>query len=84
MTLPIIHLNGTSRDELIHLRCEVYSALSTVEEALRQMNPNSRDYYPEPGLMEKAIEHHRRRQKIVADLRDEIEKEIGLIEQLGQ
>jgi len=72
---PIVHLNGTSKDALLEQREDVYQALRTVECALCQMAPNGRDYYPEPGRMEKAQAQHKRRMGMVGMLLEEIEAE---------
>lgn len=77
---PIVHLNGTSKDELLALRENVYSALDSTLAALRQMGPNGRDYYPEPGRMQRAEDQHRRRCQLLTDLMEEIEQECGMIE----
>lgn len=81
--LPIIHLNGTSRDALLDQLCEVYSALNDAMDKLRQASPNGRDYYPVPGLMDKAIEQHRRRQRVLSDLQAEIQEQVRQMEGIG-
>lgn len=84
LVLPIIHPNGTSKDELLKLRGVVYHRLQDVTKALCAMGPNGRDYYPEPGRMDKAVEQHRRRMKILGDLIDEIGEEINAVDRLGE
>ena len=79
--LPIVHLNGTSKGALIESRSNVYDALRQVLDVMREMAPNGRDYYPQPGLMEKALEQHHRRGKVIADLMTELEQEIAGIEE---
>lgn len=77
---PIVHLNGSSKTMLIE---ELSGAFDAVRDALYAMGkaaPNPRDYYPEPGRMEKALEQHSRRMKTLSDLMDELETEIGMIE----
>jgi hypothetical protein len=81
LSVPIVHLNGTSREQLIECRMKLYQTLQVAYDDLRQMTPNGRDYYPAgPEAMEAAIAQHRRRQQVIADLMDEIEQEIGAIE----
>ena len=80
VVVPIVHMNGTSRAELLKLRKAAYLALREAEKALMQMSPNGRDYYPEPGLMEKALTQHDRRLKTVAGLMDELVIEADRIE----
>lgn len=77
---PIVHLNGTSKESLLEARQEVYDALNEAYRALREIAPNGRDYYVKPGLMEKAVEQHRRRQQVLDDLMKEIEAEMEAID----
>jgi hypothetical protein len=76
---PIVHLNGTSLESLLEQREHVYCKLGDVFEALKQMAPNGRDYYAEPGRLDKAEEQHRRRMLAVQVLQDEIEAEMTAI-----
>jgi hypothetical protein len=73
--LPIIHSNGTSKEELVELRCECGRVLSHAMEALGAMAPNGRDYYPKPGLIEKALDQHWKRMKMLKDLHRDISDE---------
>ncbi len=45
--LPTVHLNGTSSQTLIDGYCRARSAISDAMEALREIEFNSRDYYPQ-------------------------------------
>lgn len=83
VVIPCVHMNGTSADELIRLRCDVIEKLHEAYEALKQMGPNGRDYYPEPGKMDRAIEQHRRRQLAVDALIAELNQEAESIQELG-
>lgn len=76
LVLPIVHLNGTSRGSLISDRRDVVEALDTARQALANAAPNARDYYPEPGRFEKAVEQHARRMKNLWDLEAEIQAEV--------
>jgi hypothetical protein len=78
--LPIVHLNGTSQESLIEQRAAFYRALGAAERALQDMAPDGRDYYPEPGRMEKARAQHARRLAVLGALRTEIEAEIASLE----
>lgn len=73
---PIVHLNGTSREELIELRTEFVHALREAMLKLEAMSPNGRDYYLEPGRFDKARTQHVRRQKMLGDLKAEIAAEV--------
>lgn len=44
---PTIHLNGTSKDELLNQLEAVVSALEAALAALNAAAPNGRDYYPQ-------------------------------------
>ena len=76
---PIDHMNGTSAESLLEQREHVYCKLGEVFDALKQMAPNGRDYYPEPGRLEKAEAQHRRRMLVIQQLHDEIEMEMSAI-----
>ena len=73
---PIVHLNGTGKGDLEQVRLDVYDALGAALDALRQMAPNGRDYYPEPGRMDRAVEQHERRMRMISGLQDEIVAEL--------
>jgi hypothetical protein len=84
MILPIIHLNGTSKESLLEMRERLYAALGDAEKALCAMVPNGRDFYPSPGLMDQAVSQHQRRLKMLGSLIAEIEQETIAIERLGR
>jgi len=75
LVLPIIHLNGTSREELLEQLEVAHSALLNALLAIKRSAPNGRDYYPVPGLLDRAIEQHGRRMRILTDLMRELEEE---------
>lgn len=74
--LPIIHLNGTARSTLITDRHNAHRDLERARMALAICAPNGRDYYLEPGLLEKAQEQHNRRLAVLDGLIDEVWCEI--------
>jgi hypothetical protein len=45
MSLPTVHSNGTSREELVSLRLDVVRAIREAVVALRKAAPHGRDYY---------------------------------------
>ena len=72
-TLPIVHSNGTSREELVDQLREVTRHLRRAQDALALATPNGRDYYPGgPELFQAARGEHRERALKLADLKDEI------------
>lgn len=44
---PTIHMNGTSKDELLNQLVAVVSALDAALAAINAAAPNGRDYYPQ-------------------------------------
>lgn len=52
---PLVHLNGTSKQELIEQRANAIDALTEAGRQLAFAGPNGRDYYPEPGLMQEQV-----------------------------
>lgn len=66
MMIPTVHLNGTSKQELMQQIRDAYDALFVALEKMRQMTPHGRDYYvqgPEAG--QKAREEHEVRIKML-------------------
>ena len=59
---PHVHLNGTSKWELIDHQIAVMDAADALLTALRAANPNGRDYYPlgDEALVRAAAEHKAR------------------------
>jgi hypothetical protein len=78
--LPIVHLNGTSREALIEQRLEVVHKLREVLDAMYEAAPHIRDYYVgEPGLWGKALAQHQHRLALILGLRLELEEEIDVL-----
>lgn len=73
MTLPTIHLNGTSRAALVDAH---YAALVGVQhaiEALADAAPNARDYYVQgPDAYPAARREHEARMHKLADVAHEL------------
>ena len=49
VSLPTVHLNGTSRDTLLEGYIAALDALRLAREALQAAAPNARDYYVQAG-----------------------------------
>lgn len=47
MKVPTVHMNGTSRDELVEQLCKVSRQFNNLMAALLDAAPNGRDYYPQ-------------------------------------
>lgn len=73
-TMPTIHLNGTSREELNKGYMAAYYALKAAIDALAETGPNGRDYYPQGDrAIGEAIDQHRARMMRLAGVMEEIE-----------
>ena len=83
MVLPVVHINGTSREELIRLRCDAADKVRQALEALADMAPNGRDYYLVDGSLRQAQDQHDRRASALRGVLDEIEKEYLLLDEGG-
>lgn len=83
LILPIVHLNGTSKNDLIEQHCEAGRALRDAMKALENMAPNARDYYPIPGRFEQARAQFERRYQAVRAIYDEIQAETIAIDEIG-
>lgn len=56
--LPVLHMNGSGKDRLVNEVGNAHAALTGARDTMRGMGPNERDYYPVPGLFEKARAQH--------------------------
>jgi hypothetical protein len=59
ITLPTIHNNGTSADDLLEGNLAARTAIESALDVIRRMEFNARDYYPVPGSFEKARDERR-------------------------
>lgn len=74
MTLPTIHLNGTSVEALMEANDAVYDALQSAMNKFAATSPNGRDYYPQgPEAYGKAVAEHEARTRAI----------YGIIRELG-
>jgi hypothetical protein len=70
--VPAIHLNGTSKKELLRQVEEAGEALVRAIDALYDMAPNGRDYY-HTGNFKDVVEQHQRRVKLVTEVKNDID-----------
>lgn len=78
--IPVVHLNGTSKESLLNGYLEVHRALISSLDKLSDAAPNGRDYYLSgTGAFEKAREQHDNRVKKLVLVKDEIEYIINSI-----
>lgn len=74
MMIPSIHLNGTSKSDLIEQQCDVRRAADALLDALRKAGPNGRDYYPQgTDALRKAQAEYAERYAAVTKIRDDAE-----------
>ena len=68
MIFPTLHLNGTSKNQLLDDYCDMSQALNAAMEKMIENGPNGRDYYPqgELSLTQARQEHMDRIAKIHA------------------
>jgi hypothetical protein len=72
---PIIHLNGDRRETLLDNLERAFRAVRAAMDALRQCAPNGRNYYPEPGRLQRAERQHRERQEHLQAVYQSLEAE---------
>lgn len=84
IVMPIVHLNGTAAEDLISQRSEFLDGLHLAGRCLAKIAPNGRDYYLEPGRMEKAVEQHERRMAALKEMIEEIEGEVRYLDELDR
>ncbi len=80
MTNPTVHLNGTSRADLIEDYANMTSALREAERVLVAGSPNARDYYPQgPAAFSSAVKEHEARVAKIRSVREELEAVIDAL-----
>lgn len=71
--LPIVNMNGTSRQALVEQRADACTALRAAIKSLREMSPHGRDFQTaQVGIFEIARDHHQARVTTVIEMLDEI------------
>jgi len=71
--VPSIHLNGTSREDLVKQLLDANLALIKAIEAVRHAAPHGRDYYPQgPEAITKAMAEHKSRLRRLGEVRTEL------------
>ena len=70
---PTVHLNGTSREELIDQYSGIFTAIRATRQALQNSAPHSRDYPPHGfSSYPEAREQYQRWTKMLTDLEEEV------------
>jgi len=69
---PTIHLNGTSKTELLDQQLKALEALRKAGAALMRAAPNGRDYYPQgpQAYTEAATDHTARLKRIEVTIKE--------------
>jgi hypothetical protein len=72
MMKPSIHLNGSSRSDLLDQQANAMTGIRTAIEALSEACPNARDYYPQgdQAYSEARAEHVSRLERLRAILKE--------------
>ncbi len=74
LTVPSVHLNGTSREELLRQVHDAGQAVWQARDALAKSSPNARDYYPQGELAYPAARaEHDRRARALLGVQEELE-----------
>lgn len=75
LTVPTIHLNGTSKDRLSDALCDAYDAINEAMKKLKATAPNGRDYYTQgAGALQKAENEHYSRMERLTSVMAELEQ----------
>lgn len=72
MQFPVLHINGTSKEDLSSKYYAAGTAVNAAINALAATAPHGRDYYPEPGAYERAQVEHESRMKRLHDIYEEL------------
>jgi len=74
VSIPTIHMNGTSAESLLKDLMVAYHATKQLQDAMRDVTPNARDYYVQGDeAATKARDDHAARQKTISDIRADLE-----------
>jgi hypothetical protein len=87
MQLPVIHLNGSSRDALVRQNMNAVHALDEALALIGQAFPHMRDYYPLANgeiAYQTADKEARSRYLVVRSVRNELEALAYAISQIGK
>jgi len=73
LTVPSVHLNGTSREELLRQVQAAWQAVWQARDALAKASPNARDYYLQGELAYPAARaEHDRRARALLEVQEEL------------
>jgi len=73
--IPVIHLNGTSKQELLRLYDDAFTKLESAYQSVKQAAPNGRDYYIiSPSAILGAQNDHQNWLRLIDSVKDELEE----------
>lgn len=73
LTYPTVHLNGTSKEQLLQQYTHAHQALNEALMALSRAAPHGRDYYTQgPDAINEAIAQHNKRLNALRQVAQEI------------
>lgn len=82
MTVPTVHLNGTSRQALLDGYQAAYEAVREAYATLQGTYPNGRDYYPQgPLAIAGAMAEHEARLAKLRTVQEELDQLIQAVDQ---
>jgi hypothetical protein len=82
--VPTIHLNGTSKDDLLNALHNLASTLNVAGYEMEKVAPNGRDYYPQgPDAIREALAEHIDRAQRLKAIENEIDALYNAIEEQG-
>ena len=85
LAIPTVHLNGTSKGELLRQLIDAINAIHTAEDKLAQACPNGRDYYVQgPSATALAMDQHAKRARALRSARDELEAIAEAVDEQGK
>ena len=74
LAIPMVHLNGTSRQELEEQLAAASVALNNALSALIRATPHGRDYYPQGAdILKLAFDQHKERMLKIQSVISELE-----------
>lgn len=75
VVLPIVHLNGDTKETLLHTIEAAYRAVKAAQVALAECAPNGRNYYPVDGLFPQALTQFQERMAHLQVVRQSLAEE---------
>ena len=73
LAIPTVHMNGSSKENLITDLCDAREAIRVALERMGAVCPNGRDYYPQgPQAIQEALRQHANRLHHLKAVHDEL------------